>query len=172
MALAPVLRGFICWIRIGVGLVVLGVGCLAAPAIASGQGLFLEGGAPQLRVDRFIAGQATAADTDASTTLVYEQARKPNRELKVGVSTSAFKEQFELEVKAVDPTEGTAQGWVRLTDGMPTTDLVRDIQPCSASKDRGQACEEQARLRYRLTASVSDGPGREEHVVRYTLMVQ
>ncbi|MFB6230801.1 MAG: hypothetical protein ABEL04_06560 [Salinibacter sp.] len=158
------------WGRLGIVLLVLGSGVLETPAW--GQALFFEGGPPQLRIDRFVPGRSTATDTDASTTLVYERARAPARQLKVVVSTSVRDEQFKLRVEALNPTEGTPRGRVRLRGGMPPTDLLRDIDPCQASESQGGACEERSTLRYHMTARVKDGPGRDEHVVRYTLQAQ
>lgn len=158
------------WGRLGIVLLVLGGGVLGTPAW--GQALFFEGGPPQLRIDRFVPGSPTATDTDASTTLVYERSRTSARQLKVVVSTSVQNERFELRVKALNPTEGTPRGRVRLRGGMPPADLLRDIDPCKAPASQDGACEEQATLRYHMTAAVEDGPGRDEHIVRYTLQAQ
>ncbi len=149
-----------------VGLVLLGS---AGPAAA--QSLFFEGGPPILRIDRFAAGQQTATATDASTTLVYERAIDADRERKVTVSAIAAPRRYDLSVKALDPTDGTEQGPVPLRGDMGPTDLLRDISPCGEAPT-GRACEEQATLRYRLRAAVTERPGRVEYTVRYTLLVQ
>jgi len=149
-----------------VGLLLLGS---AGPAAA--QSLFFEGGPPLLRIDRFAAGQQTATATDASTTLVYERAADADRERKVTVSTVAGPGRFDLSVEALSPTDGTGQGPVSLQGDMGPTDLLRDISPCE-KPPVGPACEEQATLRYRLRAAVTERPGRVEYTVRYTLLVQ
>jgi hypothetical protein len=150
----------------GVLLLVLG------PLSVHGQALLLEGGPPQLQIDRFVPGEPTATATDASATLVYTRA--PGGEglpLKVSVSTSAPGQQFALRVAAQDPTHGTPTGAVPLRDGMAPADLLRDVAPCAPAEAEA-ACEEETTLRYRLRAAVEDGAGTDRHVVRFTLLAQ
>ncbi len=148
----------------GVVLLMLG------PLAAHGQSLLLEGGPPQLQIDRFVPGKTTASATDASSTLVYTRASGDEElPLKVSVSTSAPGQQFGLAVAAEDPTHGTPTGPVPLRDGMAPADLLRDLTPCAEAEG---ACEEETTLRYRLRAAVEDGPGTDRHVVRFTLLAQ
>jgi hypothetical protein len=151
--------------------VLVGLLLLGSTGPAAAQSLFFEGGPPILRIDRFAAGQQTATATDASTTLVYERATDADRERKVTVSTVAGPGRFDLSVEALSPTDGTEQAPVSLQGDMAPTDLLRDISPCE-KPPAGQACEEQATLRYRLRAAVTEQPGRVEYTVRYTLLVQ
>ncbi len=143
---------------------------MLGPLSVHGQALVLEGGPPQLQIDRFVPGDPTATATDASSTLVYTRASEgDDLPLKVSVSTSAPGQQFALRVAAQDPTHGTPTGAVPLRDGMAPADLLRDVTPCTTPE---AACEEETTLRYRLRAAVGDGPGTDRHVVRFTLLAQ
>ena len=144
---------------------------LGGGAPAHGQSLLLEGGPPRLQVDRFEPGDATASATDESTTLLYTRPEEAEGPYVVSVSTSAPDPRFSLQVEAADATYGTPTGRVRLRDGMAPTDLLRDIDPCPG-RAADAACEEEATLRYRMTAAVGDGPGSDRHVVRFTVRAQ
>lgn len=160
------------WLRWGGSIGILcGLLALGGVAPASGQALLLEGGPPRLQIDRFEAGASTASATDESTTLLYTRPRNADGPYAISVTASAPDQQFDLHVEAPDATHGTPAGRVALREGQAPTALLRDIEPCPESA-ADAACEEEATLRYRMTAAVDDGPGADRYVVRFTIRAQ
>lgn len=158
------LRGLIAFLAVG-----LLAGVWGAPSSAA-QVLEFEGGPPDLRVSSFAPGTATAADTDASTTLIIERADTAGP-LEIVVDTEVTDRQFDLSVAARDETHGTPrEGPIELRDDQAPMEFLRDIEPCD--RPAAPPCREQVTLEYRLETSVTDGPGTDYHVVRYTVQAQ
>lgn len=137
--------------------------------VAQGQPVEVRGGPVQLEVQSAPAGVDPAPAVDESSRLWYRL--KTPRTLKITVSTSAPDQQFPLSVQARNVSRGTSQGAVSLMDGMPPTDLIRDITLpsllCLVFR-----CTTEADLRYRSDIQAEDGTGTDTHIVRYTVLAQ
>jgi hypothetical protein len=138
-------------------------------AVAHGQPVEVRGGPVQLRVRSAPAGVDPPPAEDESTRLRYRL--QSTQTLKITVSTSCPTQQFPLSVQARNVQRGTSQGTVSLNDGMPPTDLVRDITLpsffCLFFR-----CTAEADLRYRSAIQAEDGVGSDTHIVQYTILAQ
>lgn len=87
--------------------------------------------------------------------------------MKIAVETMCPGQKFSLQVRpgAFSTTlGGTPAGPVDLVDGQPPADFIRDILPVSANTE--------VELIYRAEVLMSQGGGRDQHTVTYTLIEQ
>lgn len=86
---------------------------------------------------------------------------------KIVVETICPDQQYALQVRAENFSTtlgGVAAGPVELVDGQPPADFIRDILPLSVRTS--------VELVYRAQVLTSQGPGRDDHTVTYTLIEQ
>lgn len=126
--------------------------------------LSLSSGSVSLVINSTVAGSEPDPDEDPSTSLDWSVQSGSN---KVTVSTSSVGQQFSPTVEAINVVAGTSTGTVTLTDGMAETDFVVNIDGSSPGKVEG-SCD----LRYRGTATASQGTGTDSHTVTFTLTSQ
>jgi hypothetical protein len=126
----------------------------------------INGGNQTMTITTGIADGQLVDVVNTSCTLTYSTNR--NRIRKITVGTACPSQNFNLSVVATNVTGGTAQAEVNLTNGMASTDLIRDI-PASTNN---ATC----RLNYTASATFAQGNstdfGNDVHTVTYTIVRQ
>jgi hypothetical protein len=125
----------------------------------------LGGGNQTLTINTGIAGGQLVDVVNTNCTLTYSAG---NRIRKITVRTTCPGQSFNLSVVATNVTRGTAQAAVTLTNGMASTDFIRDIP----RNTNNATC----RLNYTASATFAQGNsaefGNDTHTVLYTIVTQ
>jgi hypothetical protein len=135
---------------------------------AGAQELRVEGGNQLLRITTAAVGQEPTQVVNTLTTLRY---RRQNQVSKITVSTSCPGQRFTLRARAVSVQDGSPAPAVALVNGMPATDLIRDIPVRFFIPFNRRAT-----IEYTAGATFSQGNsdelGTDAHTITFTLVAQ